>query len=76
MAEGERKSEPEDDACMLGAAVAASGESLQEVVAAGEPDLPLGEVFERRHDEDAHVSLVQGLVVREKRSPIPMSSSQ
>jgi hypothetical protein len=59
VAHRERKREPEDDAGVLGAAVAALGEMLEEVVAAGNPDLPKSEVFECREDEGAHVALVE-----------------
>lgn len=44
---------------MLGAAVAARGELLEEVVAAGDADLPERELFEDREDEGARVPLVQ-----------------
>ena len=37
VANGERESDPEDDAGVLSAAVAAVGESFGEVVAAGDP---------------------------------------
>lgn len=51
VADREREGEAEDDAGVLGTAIAASGELLEEVVAAGDPDLPEGEVFECGKDE-------------------------
>ena len=55
----EREGEAENDASVLGPTVAALSESFEEVVAAGDPDLPEGEVFECREDEGAHVTLVE-----------------
>ena len=59
VADREREGEAEDDAGVLGAAVAALGELFEEVVAAGDSDLPEGEVFECGEDEGAHVALVE-----------------
>ena len=72
----ERECESEDDAGVLGAAIAASGELFEEVVAAGDPDLPQCEVFERREEEGTHVPLVEIPRGRERRSSTSMSSSQ
>lgn len=59
MSDRERECKAEDDAGVLGPAVAALGESFEEVVAAGDADLPEGEVFECGEDEGAHVALVE-----------------
>lgn len=58
VADRECEGEAKDDAGMLGAAVAAFREMLEEVVAAGDTELSEGEVSERWEDEGAHVSLV------------------
>ena len=59
VADRECEGEAEDDAGVLGTAVAASGELLKEVVAAGDPDLAKGQVLERRENKGTHVPLVE-----------------
>ncbi len=55
----EWEGEAEDDSGLACAVVALLRELLEEVVAAGYPDLAERDLFEEGQDEGAHVALVQ-----------------
>lgn len=57
--DGEAECETEHDAGLLGAVVALLRELLEEVVAAGDADLPQGQIPEGGHDEGLHVPFVK-----------------